>query len=298
MSPRRVAITGGSGLIGGALSAHLSSRGDEVLHLVRRTARTAAEISWNPAQRRLDPAGLEDVDAVVHLAGAGVADHRWSAAQKQAILASRADGTAAVARAVAAHGSRIRLVSGSAVGYYGSDRGEEILTEESSNGTGFLAEVVRAWEDATAPARDAGASVAMSRTGLVMTPRGGAFEPLLRLGRWGLAGPLGSGRQYWPWITLEDTVRALAHLVDRADVTGPVNVVGPEPLPQREIVRELGSQLGRPSLLPAPGFAVRAVIGEFAGEVLGSQRVVPAVLERTGFRYEHATLAAAVSTLL
>ncbi len=298
MSSRRVAITGGSGLIGGALSAHLSGRGDEVLHLVRRTARTAAEISWNPAQRRLDPASLEDVDAVVHLAGAGVADHRWSAAQKQAILASRADGTAAVARAVAAHGSRVRLVSGSAVGYYGSDRGEEILTEESSNGTGFLAEVVRVWEDATAPARDAGASVAMSRTGLVMTPRGGAFEPLLRLGRWGLAGPLGSGRQYWPWITLEDTVRALAHLVDRADVTGPVNVVGPEPLPQREIVRELGSQLGRPSLLPAPGFAVRAVIGEFAGEVLGSQRVVPAVLERTGFRYEHPTLAAAVSTLL
>ncbi len=297
-SGRRIAITGASGLIGSALSTHLAARGDKVVHLVRRNARTAAEISWNPAQRRLDPACLEGVDALVHLAGAGVADHRWNAAQKQRILASRADGTAAVARAVAAHGSRLRLVSGSAIGYYGSDRGDELLTEKSSNGSGFLAEVVRVWEAATEPARAAGAAVAMSRTGLVMSPSGGAFEQLLRLARWGLAGPLGSGRQYWPWISLDDTARALTHLLDHADITGPVNVVGPDPLPQREVVREIGAQLGRPTLLPAPAFAIRALVGEFAGEILGSQRVVASVLDRSGFRYQHPSLAAAVATLV
>ncbi|WP_295693053.1 TIGR01777 family oxidoreductase [Lapillicoccus sp.] len=298
MTSKRVAISGASGLIGGALSAFLTTRGDEVVHLVRREPRTESEIVWDPVARTLDPAALEGVDAVVHLAGAGVADKRWTPAYQQEILRSRSDGTATIATAVAAHGDRIRLVSGSAVGVYGSDRGDEVLTEESASGAGFLADVVRAWESATKAAVDAGASVAMARTGLVMSPAAGAFAPLVQLGRLGLGGPLGSGKQYWPWITLGDEVRALAHLVDHPDVTGPVNLVGPDPVPQIEVSRELGRQLHRPAILPAPAFALRIIVGGFASDILGSQRVMPTVLAASGFTHEQSTLAAAIATLL
>jgi hypothetical protein len=294
---QRVAISGASGLIGSALSSYLVARGDDVRHLVRREARTGSEISWDPANRRLDPASLEAVDAVVHLAGAGVADRRWTARHKQDILASRTDGTAAVATAVAAHGDRIRLVSGSAIGWYGN-RGDEILTEQSPEGTGFLAEVAQAWEASTASASAAGAPVAMSRTGLVMSGSGGAFEPLVRLGKLGLAGPLGSGRQWWAWVTLDDVVRALVHLLDRRDITGPVNVVGPEPLRQKELVDEIGRQLGRPTVLPAPAFALRAVLGEFSGEVTGSRRVVPTRLRESGFEWVHDSISSAVASIV
>ena len=295
---QRVAISGASGFIGNALSSYLVARGDDVRHLVRREARTGSEISWDPAQRRLDAEAFEDVDAVVHLAGAGVGDRRWSPGYKQEILASRTDGTSTVASAVAAHGDRIRLVSASAVGWYGSDRGDEILTEQSPEGTGFLAEVAQAWEASTAAASAVGAPVAMSRTGLVMSRKGGAFEPLVRLGRLGLAGPLGSGRQWWPWISLDDAIRALVFLVDRRDVLGPVNVVGPEPLHQKQIVDEIGRQLGRPTVVPAPGFALRAVLGEFAGEVTGSQRVVATRLRETGFEWVNGSISSAVAAIL
>ena len=294
---QRVAISGAAGLIGSALSSYLVARGDDVRHLVRRDARTGSEISWDPANRRLDPASLETVDAVVHLAGAGVADRRWTARHKQDVLASRTDGTAAVATAVAAHGDRIRLVSGSAIGWYGN-RGDEILTEQSPEGTGFLAEVAQAWEASTALASAAGAPVAMSRTGLVMSRSGGAFEPLVRLGKLGLAGPLGSGRQWWAWVTLDDVVRALVHLLDRRDITGPVNVVGPEPLREKELVDEIGRQLGRPTVLPAPAFALRAVLGEFSGEVTGSRRVVPTRLRESGFEWVHDTISSAVASIV
>ena len=279
------------------MSSYLVARGDDVRHLVRRDARTGSEISWDPANRRLDPASLEAVDAVVHLAGAGVADRRWTARHKQDVLASRTDGTAAVATAVAAHGDRIRLVSGSAIGLYGN-RGDEILTEQSPEGTGFLAEVAQAWEASTALASAAGAPVAMSRTGLVMSRSGGAFEPLVRLGKLGLAGPLGSGRQWWAWVTLDDVVRALVHLLDRRDITGPVNVVGPEPLREKELVDEIGRQLGRPTVLPAPAFALRAVLGEFSGEVTGSRRVVPTRLRESGFEWVHDTISSAVASIV
>lgn len=295
---QRVAISGASGLIGSALSSYLVARGDDVRHLVRRDARTRSEISWDPANRRLDPASLDGVDAVVHLAGAGIGDRRWSPSHKQDVLASRTDGTAAVATAVAAHGDRIRLVSGSAIGWYGNDRGDEILTEQSPEGTGFVAEVARAWEASTAPASAAGAPVAMSRTGLVMSRTGGAFEPLVRLGRLGLAGPLGSGRQWWAWVTLDDVVRALVHLVDRRDITGPVNVVGPEPLRQKELVQEIGRQLGRPTVLPAPAFALRAVLGEFSSEVTASRRVIPTRLRESGFEWVHGSITSAVATIV
>jgi uncharacterized protein (TIGR01777 family) len=295
---QRVAISGASGFIGSALSSYLVARGDDVRHLVRREARTGSEISWDPAQRRLDATALDDVDAVVHLAGAGVGDHRWSPRYKQQILASRTDGTTTIASAVAAHGDRIRLVSASAVGWYGSDRGDEILTEQSPEGHGFLAEVAQAWETSTLAASAAGAPVAMSRTGLVMSRTGGAFEPLVRLGRLGLAGPLASGHQWWPWISLDDVVRAMAFLVDRRDITGPVNVVGPEPLRQKQIMNEIGRQLGRPTVLPAPAFALRAVLGEFAGEMTGSQRAVPTRLRESGFHWVHDSIAGAVTTVV
>ena len=294
---QRVAISGASGLIGSALSSYLVARGDDVRHLVRREARTGSEVSWDPANRWLDPAALDSVDAVVHLAGAGIGDRRWSPRHKQDVLASRTDGTTTIATAVAAHGDRVRLVSGSAIGWYGN-RGDEILTEHSPEGTGFVAEVAQAWEASTAPASAAGAPVAMSRTGLVMSRTGGAFEPLVRLGRLGLAGPLGSGRQWWAWVTLDDVVRALVHLVDRRDITGPVNVVGPEPLRQKELVEEIGRQLGRPTVLPAPAFALRAVLGEFSGEVTGSRRVVPTRLRESGFDWVHGTISSAVATLV
>lgn len=297
MTGMRVAITGASGLIGSALSTALVARGDDVRHLVRREARTGSEISWDPSRRRLDPDGFDGVDAVVHLAGAGVADHRWTPAYKQEIVASRSDGTAAVATAVAAHGGRIRLVSGSAVGYYG-DRGQEVLTETSPPGDDFLADVTQAWEASTQPAADAGAPVAMVRTGLVMSRTGGGFKPLIQLAKLGMAGPIGSGRQFWPWITLDDEVRALMHLVDRREVVGPVNLVGPEPLPQTQVAAELARQLGRPSVVPAPAFALRAILGGFSSSITASQRVVPTRLRESGFDWVHATLPAAVATLV
>ena len=295
--PQRIAIAGSSGLIGTALVEHFRRRGDEVVRLVRRHPEDPFEMSWDPGSRRLDAATLDGVTAVVNLAGANVGGHRWTPAYKREILTSRTDSTHALATAVAEANPGIRLVNGSAVGFYG-DRGDEELTEDSAPGTGFLSEVVRAWEAAAAPAVEAGASVALARTGLVLAPGGGALGPLIRLGRLGLAGPLGSGRQYWPWITLEDEVRAFAHLVDTPEVTGPVNLVGPSPARQRDVASALGSALHRPAVLPAPAFALRAALGEFAVDILASQRVVGGRLVGSGFSHAHGTIDAAVGWVL
>ena len=293
---QRVAISGASGLIGSALSAFLRARGHEVVHLVRRQPRAGYEIGWDPATRTLDPGELSGVTAVVHLAGAGVGDHRWTAAYKHEILASRVDGTATIATALADLGEPIALVSGSAMGAYG-DRGDELLTEDSEMGHGFLADVVRAWESATKPAQDAGLRVAHARTGLVLAPNGGAMERVLRLARFGLAGPLGSGRQYWSWITLHDEVRALAHLIDQ-DLSGPVNLVSVQPLRQAEVMKVLGAVLGRPAVLPAPTLALKVIMGEFASDILGSQRVLPSVLTASGFVFDHDTIESAMRWLV
>jgi uncharacterized protein (TIGR01777 family) len=293
--PQRVAITGASGLIGGALTAFLSARGDNVVHLVRREARTPYEISWDPASRKLSPGDLSGLTAVVHLAGAGVGEHRWTSSYKQEILESRVNGTATIATALADLGEPIALVSGSAIGAYG-DRGDEVLTEESRTGEGFLADVVRAWEAATAPASDAGLRVAHARTGLVLTTDGGAMKRVLPLARLGLAGPLGSGRQYWSWITLRDELRALAHLIDH-DVVGPVNLVSPHPVRQSEVMKALGSKLGRPAILPAPALALKIALGEFAADILASARVTPGVLTASGFQFEHDTIETALGWL-
>ncbi|HNQ07679.1 MAG TPA: TIGR01777 family oxidoreductase [Tetrasphaera sp.] len=283
-----VGISGASGLIGTALTQALRDRGDRVIALVRRPAAGPDERSWDPAKETFD-AGLAGVHTVVNLAGAGVGDKRWNTEHRAAILTSRVRATRTIVAAIEASGEPIALVNGSAVGAYG-DRGEEVLTESSPRGVGFLAEVVRAWEDAAAPLVEAGRPVSFARTGLVMTQRGGALAPLLRATRLGAGGPLGSGKQYWPIISLRDEVAALMHLIDHPEITGPVNLVGVEPPRQREVAAELGRLVHRPSVLPAPGFALRLVVGEFAGEILASQRVVPERLLATGFEHRDASV--------
>jgi uncharacterized protein len=298
---KRVAVTGSSGLIGDALRRHLTDRGDSVLRVVRRAPQGPDELRWDPSRGELDETALSEVDAVVNLAGVGIGDKRWNAEHKREVERSRTDATATVAQALVRvneqTGRSIRLVNASAVGYYG-DRGDEVLSERSTPGHDFLAGVVTRWEEATQPAIDAGLPVALARTGLVMSPDGGAFAPLLLLGRLGLGGPMGTGREWWPWITLVDEVAALTHLVDHDEITGPVNLVAPTPARQKDIARELGRALHRPAFVPAPRFALRAIVGEFADSIIASQRLEPRVLTETGFGFEHADLTSAVSWLV
>ena len=291
--PQRVAITGSTGLIGSALSSYLRGRGDEVVRLVRRPVQAPDEVRWDPAAHLLAPADLAGVTAVVHLAGAGVGDHRWTPSYQQQILGSRVDGTQTIAKALADLGEPVRLVSGSAVGVYG-DRGDEVLTEHSSFGDGFLSEVVRAWEAAADPAREAGLAVAHPRTGIVLSPKGGALARMLPLARLGILGPLGSGKQWWPWISLRDTVAALVHLVDHPEVEGPVNLVAPLPARQIDIARALGKQLHRPAVFPAPAFGIKLVLGGFSDEILTSKRVVAERLPASGFVHADPTIDSAL----
>lgn len=282
---RTVVVAGASGLIGRALVRHLRHRGDDVRLLVRHPA-GAGEVEWDPAGGDLDPQALEGVGAVVNLGGAGVGDKRWTPEYKDVILRSRVDGTSLIARrAAACERPPSRIVQASASGFYG-DRGDEVLDESSGGGSGFLADVVRQWEAAADPAREAGISVACIRSGLVLTPAGGAMGRMLPVFRLGLGGRLGSGRQWWPWITLADEVRAILHLI-RSGVEGPVNLTAPEPARNREVTRALAAALRRPAVFPVPGFALRAVLGGFAGDVLGSQRIVPTVLTADGFAFRH-----------
>jgi len=298
---KRVAVTGSSGLIGGALCRHLTERGDTVLRVVRREPTMPDEVRWDPSRGELDPATVQDVDAVVNLAGVGIGDKRWNAEHKREVERSRTDATGTVARALASvkkqTGREIRLVNASAVGFYG-DRGDEVLTEESAPGQDFLAGVVTRWEEATQPALDAGLPVAWARTGLVMSPEGGAFSPLLLLGKLGLGGLMGTGREWWPWITIVDEVNALTRLIDDPEIVGPVNLVAPTPARQTDIARELGRALHRPAFVPAPRFALRIIVGEFADSIIASQRLEPQVLTASGFGFEHADLTSAVSWLV
>ena len=298
---KRVAITGSSGLIGGALRRHLLDRGDTVVRVIRHDATNDDEVKWDPQRGRLDAEVLDGVDAVVNLAGVGIGDRRWDDEHKRRVERSRTDATGTVAKALVTHaehtGQRVRLVNASAVGFYG-DRGDEVLTETSAPGHDFLAGVVTRWEAAADVAARAGIPVACVRSGLVMSRDGGAFEPILRLARLGLGGPMGSGRQWWPWITLLDEVRAITHLIDRPELTGAFNLVAPEAARQVVIARAIGSALSRPAVVPAPRLALRIVIGEFADSILASQRVEPAGLLASGFDFEHVDLASAVSWLV
>lgn len=286
-----VVVAGSHGLIGSALVADLVARGDRVRRLVRRgsephdPAPGIRDVPWDPRTGELAPAALEGADAVVNLAGAGIGDHRWTAAYKQTLIGSRTTTTSLLARTIARTDSLPVLVNASATGAYG-DRGDEVLTEESGRGDDFLAGLVEVWEGATAPASDAGARVAWLRTGLVLAPSGGALGKLLPLLRRGVGGPLGSGNQWWSWITLLDEVAVIRHLVE-TKISGPVNAVAPEPTTNRALTRTLARELHRPAALPVPTFALRVALGQFAGDLVASQRVTPTVLRRTGFVWTH-----------
>lgn len=290
----RIAITGASGLIGTALGTSLRADGHDVLALVRRPAAGPAEINWHPATGLLDARALHGVDAVVHLAGVGVGDRRWNPAHKRDVLESRVSGTATIARAVVEAGVPV-LISGSAIGFYG-DTGDAAVDESAGRGAGFLADVVCAWEQAAQPAVDGGVRVAFIRTGLVAAREGGAFAKMLPLFRLGLGGPLGSGRQYWSAISMHDEVRAIRHLIENP-LHGAFNLTAPTPVTNREFTRSLARALHRPAILPVPSVALRLVVGEFAGEILGSQRVLPKRLLEAGFTFDHPTADAITSTL-
>ncbi|WP_433855984.1 TIGR01777 family oxidoreductase [Streptomyces kronopolitis] len=283
----RIAITGSTGLIGTALVRSLRTDGHEVVRLVRRAPAAAGEVRWDPRRQELDPAGLAGCEAVVHLAGAGVGDHRWTAAYKQEIRDSRVLGTRTLAAALTAMDIPPRVfVSGSAIGYYG-DTGDLRTDESAPAGHGFLPEVCTAWEDAARPVRDAGIRTVFARTGLVVARSGGAWGRLFPVFRLGLGGRFGDGSQYWSFISLTDHIAALRHLLDADDLTGPVNLTAPEPVTNREATAVMGRVLNRPTLCTVPAPVLRAALGEFAGDVLGSQRVVPQRLLDSGFVFRH-----------
>ncbi|WP_182111374.1 TIGR01777 family oxidoreductase [Actinotalea sp. JY-7876] len=289
-----VVVAGSHGLIGSALVEHLATRGHRVRRLVRRAPATSREIGWDPDRGRLDAEELRAADAVVNLGGAGLGDRRWTPAYRATILRSRTTPTALLARTLARLDDRPRvLLQGSAVGFYG-DRGDEVLTEASEPGEGFLVDVVRAWEGAARPAQDAGVRVAHLRTGIVMSRSGGSFGRLLPLLRLGVGGPLGDGSAVWAWITLEDQVRAIEHLLT-ADVHGAVNLTGPSPARVGDVVGAVARALRRPAVVRVPRVALRLALGEFADDVLSSQRALPTVLATSGFTHTHATLDAAAA---
>lgn len=290
----RIAVSGASGLIGSAVVPELQAAGHEVVRLVRREPAAASEIGWDPEGGTIDAESLAGVDAIVHLAGENVGQ-RWTKARRERILHSRVAGTRLLAETVAALSPTPALVCASAVGYYGP-LGDEVVDESSPRGRGFLAGVVQAWEEAAQPARDAGARVAHLRCGLVLSRRGGALARLLPPFRLGLGGRVGSGRQWWSWVTLADTAAAYRHAVEHGDVAGPVNVVAPGTARNAEFVQALGKALRRPAVLPLPAFAVRAVFGQMGVEMLlGGQRVAPRVLEERGFAFGQPTLDAALA---
>ncbi len=294
-----IAVTGSTGLIGSALSTALAAAGHRVVRIVRGTPAGPDEIAWEPTEGRLDAADLDGLDAVVHLAGEGIAEKRWTAAQKDRILTSRTLGTDLLARRIAdaSDGPRV-LLSGSAIGWYG-DRGDEVLTEASGPGTGFLADVCRQWEAATGPASDAGARVVHLRTGIVLDPQGGVLAKQLPLFRIGLGGRIGGGHQYMSWIAIDDEVGAIQHLLDQ-DVEGPVNLTAPKPVTNREFTKALGGSLHRPALLPVPGFGPKLLFGgDLVDELLlASQRVLPERLVASGFTPAHDELGPYLETLL
>ncbi len=290
--PLRVAVTGASGLIGTQLCAFLGTGGHRVDRLVRREP-APGEIRWDPARGSLDPAALEGVDAVIHLAGENVGQ-RWTADHKAAVMRSRVDGTRTVANALARLDKKPRIfISASAVGYYGHT-GDTLVDESAPNGSGFLAEVCKAWEESADPARAAGIKVVHPRIGVVLSAAGGALAQMRRPFAFGVGGPIGGGQQWFPWIAMDDTVGALHHLL-YAGLEGPVNVVAPGIVRQAEFAKALGKVLGRPAVLPLPKLAVRGIFGEMGqGVLLEGQRVAPRRLSESGYRFLRPDLEAAL----
>ncbi len=293
-----VLISGASGFIGTALRSSLLDDGHQVTALVRPGGRGEG-ISWDPAAGHLEPESLEGVDAVVHLAGAGIGDRRWSAARREELVESRVRSGLLLAETVAGLERRPAVfVGGSAIGWYG-DRGDEVLDESSAPGTGFLAELCAQWEAVAEPAAAAGIRVASVRTGLVLGPGGGLLGKLAPIFKLGLGGPLGSGRQWMSWISLVDEVRALRFVLDH-EVAGPVDLTAPEPVTNRDFTKALGAAVRRPAVLPVPAFGISLLYGRDAAHeaFLASQRVLPTRLTDAGFTFEHPTIESALAAAL
>lgn len=289
-----IAIAGSSGLIGSALVSALRAADNRVIRIVRRAPANGDELHWNPESAEFDPAGLEGVDAVVNLCGVGVGDKRWSGAFKQSLRDSRIAPTEVISAAVVDAGVPV-LINASAVGYYGDTR-SRVVDETAPAGKGFLARLCVDWEASTVLAEDAGVRVVLARTGLVLSPGGGVLGRLRPLFAFGLGGRLGGGRQYMPWISLEDEVRGLLFAINNDDLAGPVNFTGPAPVTNSEFTAALGRALNRPTPWLVPGFALRTALGEFADEgLLGGQRAIPAALERAGFVFHHNTIGEALA---
>lgn len=292
-SIKKVAVTGSSGLIGAALVAQLQSDGYEVLKLVRRPPRAADEISWDPNKGEIDLKSLEGVDAVFHLAGAGVGDKRWTAAYRSEILNSRLLGTTTIANACEQFQPEV-FISASAIGYYG-ETGNREVAEVDRGGDDFLSVVCREWELVANLAPSV--RTIKLRTGLVLDPTGGALGRMIPLFKFGLGGKLGSGKQWWSWITLHDQVRAMIFLM-QSKIEGAVNITTPNPVTNKEFTAALAHALKRPAFFPAPAFALRAVLGGFSSEVLGSKKIVPKVLMDKGFEFEYPFVSNALTALV
>lgn len=291
-----VLVSGSSGFIGSAVVTALEAEGHTVRRLVRGTPRDQ-DVAWDPAAGTIDADALQGTEAVVHLAGEGIGDRRWSEEQKARIRVSRVEGTRLLAASLAGLPTPPHvMVSGSAIGYYG-DRGDEVLTEDSPPGDDFLARVCSEWEAATAPAEQVGTRVVHVRTGIVLASAGGSLGRQVRLFKLGLGGRLGSGRQYVSWISLDDEVGAILHLLDSATARGPHNLTSPEPVTNADLTKALGRALHRPSIVPVPGLALDLVLGrEMARSmVLASQRVVPERLREDGYQFRHPDVESALA---
>jgi uncharacterized protein (TIGR01777 family) len=293
LPPQRIAVTGSSGLIGTSLIGHLKSEGHTVQRLVRRKAVAPDEVQWDPAQGCVDVEPLRGVDAVIHLAGAGVGDKRWTKKYRAEILNSRLLGTTAIATAV----NELKpatFISASAIGWYG-ETGNRAVIESDRSGDDFLAAVCREWEGAADIAHDV--RTVKLRTGLVLDPTGGALGRMLPLFRLGLGGKLGPGSQWWSWITLHDHIRAICHLLE-SNVSGPVNLTTANPVTNQEFTAALARAMHRPAIFPAPAFALKIALGGFSSEILGSKKVIPQTLMDDGFVFDYPNIVNALSALI
>jgi uncharacterized protein len=302
----KIVIAGSSGVVGTGLIAALNERGDEVIRLVRPQS-NAVGIPWDPEVGSISTNDLEGADAVVNLAGRSIGERRWTAAEKQLVFSSRVESTRLLATAIAGlERPPAVMVNASAIGYYG-DGGDRLLAEDAPAGSGFLSEVCVAWERATEPAESAGVRVAYLRTGIVLSVDGGALGRMLApLGprwispfRWGLGGPIAGGRQWWSWISLHDEIQAILHVLD-TEIAGPVNVVAPHPVTNRTFTKALGRALGRPTVMPIPGFVLKLFLGSELADalVLEGQQVVPQVLSESGFEFSHLDIDAGLRAAL
>jgi uncharacterized protein (TIGR01777 family) len=293
LPPQRIAVTGASGLIGTALVGYLKSQGHTVQRLVRRAAVSSEEITWDPIAGTVDMDALAGVDAVIHLAGAGVSDKRWTKRYKSEILNSRLLGTTTIAKAVAIVKPQV-FISASAIGWYG-ESGNRAVVESDRVGDDFLAAVCREWESAADLAGDV--RTVKLRTGLVLDPTGGALGKMLPIFRFGLGGKLSNGKQWWSWITLHDQIRAIAFLLENK-VSGPVNLTSPNPVTNSEFTAGLARAMHRPALFPVPALALKIVLGGFSSEVLGSKKVMPQALTEAGFTFDYPHISSALEKLV